>query len=70
MGDVMRTISPAMKKSMNFLRSELADGTPREAGELQRKARAKGIQLRNLMHSRKLLGIEVTSVWRMPPPFD
>ncbi len=64
---VFRELTPAMKKSMNFLRAELADGTPREAGELQRKARAKGIQLRNLAHSRKLLGIEVVSSWRMPP---
>jgi hypothetical protein len=59
MGDVMRTISPTQRKSLEFVKRELADGQPREVVELQRKARAEGIPTRSLTFSRKLLPIVV-----------
>jgi hypothetical protein len=59
-----------MRKSLDFLRVELASGKPREAGELQRLAKQKGISPRSLSDAKTLLGIEVSSVWRMPPPSD
>jgi hypothetical protein len=60
MGDVMRTISPTQRKSLEFLKSELSDGLKVSIVELQQKARAARIPLRSLTASRKLLNIEVT----------
>jgi hypothetical protein len=51
MGDVMRTISPTQRKSLEFVRRELSDGEPKEVVELQMKARAEGIP-----PPRKILG--------------
>ncbi len=59
MGDVMRTISPTQRKSLEFLRRELADGA-KPVIELQHKARANRIPVRSLTKSRKLLGVKVT----------
>jgi hypothetical protein len=59
MGDVMRTISPMQRKSLEFVRRELSDGQPREVIQLQQKARAEGIPVRSLTTSRKMLRIAV-----------
>jgi hypothetical protein len=59
MGDVMRTISPTQRKSLEFIKRELADGEPKEVVELQRKARAEGIPTRSLTFSRKMLKVAV-----------
>ncbi len=59
MGDLMRTISPTQRKSLEFVRRELSDGQPREVIELQQKARAEGIPTRSLTASRKMLRIAV-----------
>jgi hypothetical protein len=59
MGDVMRVISPTQRKSLDFLKKELADGA-KPVIELQHKARAEGIPTRSLTASRKLLGVKVT----------
>jgi hypothetical protein len=59
MGDVMRVISPTQRKSLEFVKRELADGQPKEIVELQRKARAEGIPTRSLTFSRRMLKIAV-----------
>ncbi len=59
MGDVMRTISPTQRKSLEFVKKELSDGQPKEVVELQRRARAEGIPTRSLTFSRKMLPIVV-----------
>ncbi len=59
MGDVMRTISPTQRKSLEFVRRELSDGQPKEVIQLQQKARAEGIPVRSLTTSRKMLRIAV-----------
>jgi len=73
MGDVMRTISPTQRKSLEFVKRELADGEPKEIVELQRKARAEGIPTRSLTFSRKMLKVAVFRegqcgrfFWKMP----
>jgi hypothetical protein len=58
MGDVMRVISPTQRKSLEFLKSELADGA-KEVVELQRKAKASGVPVRSLTVSRKMLRVAV-----------
>lgn len=59
MGDVMRTISPTQRKSLEFVKKELADGQPKEVIQLQMKARAEGIPTRSLTASRKMLRVAV-----------
>ncbi len=59
MGDVMRTISPTQRKSLEFVKKELADGQPKEVIQLQMKARAEGIPTRSLTFSRKMLKVAV-----------
>ncbi len=59
MGDVMRVISPTQRKSLDFVKKELADGQPKEVVQLQMKARAEGIPTRSLTFSRKMLRIAV-----------
>jgi NhaP-type Na+/H+ and K+/H+ antiporter len=59
MSDVMRTISPAQRKSLEFIKKELADGQPKEVVALQMKARAEGIPTRSLTASRKMLRVAV-----------
>ncbi len=73
MGDVMRVISPTQRKSLEFLKSELADGEPKEVVQLQMRARAKGIPTRSLAFSRKMLKVAVFRegqcgrfFWKMP----
>ncbi len=70
---VFREITPTQRKSLAFLKSELSDGLPREVVELQRKAQSKGVPVRSLTFSRKLLKIEVSRngergavVWSLP----
>jgi hypothetical protein len=59
MGDVMRTISPTQRKSLEFLKKQLSDGQSREVIQLQQKARAEGISVRSLTTSRKMLRVAV-----------
>jgi hypothetical protein len=59
MGDVMRTISPTQRKSLEFVKKELSDGQPKEVVALQMKARAEGIPTRSLTTSRKMLRVAV-----------
>ncbi len=59
MGDVMRTISPTQRKSLEFVKRELADGQPKEVVALQMKARAEGVPTRSLTTSRKMLRVAV-----------
>ncbi len=59
MGDIMRVISPTQRKSLEFLKSELSDGLPKEVVKLQLRARAEGIPTRSLTASRKMLKVAV-----------
>ncbi len=69
---VYRELSPAQKKSLAFLKSELSDGA-REVRALQTLARTQGIYPQTLTASRKMLKIEVSRngergayVWSLP----
>jgi hypothetical protein len=62
MGDVMRVISPTQKRSLEFLKTELADGAKVPVAELQQKARAARIPIRSLTASRKMLNVRVSRV--------
>ncbi len=59
MGDIMRVISATQRKSLEFVKKELADGLPKEVIQLQMKARAEGIPTRSLTASRKMLRVAV-----------
>ncbi len=59
MSDVYQELSPTQRKSLEFLKSELSDGSPREVVELQMKARSEGIPTRSLTASRKMLRVAV-----------
>ena len=56
---VFQELSPMQKKSLAFVKKELADGEPREVVALQMKARAEGIPTRSLAFSRKMLKVAV-----------
>jgi hypothetical protein len=73
MSIIFRELSITQKKSLAFLKNEMSDGLPREVVELQRKAQSKGVPIRSLTFSRKLLKIEVfrkiergNCFWRLP----
>lgn len=57
---VFRELSPTQKRSMEFLKSELASGAKVSVVELQQKARAARIPLRSLTASRKMLNVRVS----------
>jgi hypothetical protein len=59
MSDVYQELTPTQRKSLAFVKRELADGEPKEIVELQRKARAEGIPTRSLTFSRKMLKVAV-----------
>jgi hypothetical protein len=70
---IFRELTPTQRKSLAFLKSEMSDGLPREVVELQRKAQSKGVPIRSLTFSRKLLKIEVfrngergKCFWKLP----
>ncbi len=72
MGDVMRTISPTQRKSLEFVKRELQDGAEVPVIELQRRAKLKGIPTRSLTFSRRMLKVAVFKeagrgrfVWKM-----
>jgi hypothetical protein len=72
MGDVMRTISPTQRKSLEFVKRELQDGAEVPVIELQRRAKLEGIPTRSLTFSRKMLKVAVFKeagcgrfVWKM-----
>lgn len=70
---VFRELSPTQKKSLEFLKRELSDGSKKEVRQLQIKAQSLRIPPRSLTFSRKMLGIKVTRdgqiggyFWRLP----